>query len=61
MTAGMDDWGYVLVYEVGGQQYVETFYTKQEMEQFIAENAVRPLFHYVERVEDDYDRKNQTE
>jgi hypothetical protein len=24
------------------------------MEQFIAENAVRPLFHYIERVEDSY-------
>lgn len=51
MTAGLDDYGYVLVYEVGGQQHVETFYTKQEMEQFIAENAVRPLFHYQEKME----------
>ena len=51
MTSGLDDYAYVLVFEVGGQQRVETFYTEQEMEQFIAENAVRPLFHYIERVE----------
>ena len=51
MTTGLDDWGYVLVYEVGGQQHVETFYTKQEMEQFIGENNVRPLFQYEEKVE----------
>jgi hypothetical protein len=55
MTAGLDDCGYVLIYEIGGEQHIETFYTEQEMEQFIAENNVRPLFHYKEERENGYE------
>lgn len=51
MTAGFDDYAYVLIYEINGEQHVETFYTKWEMEQFIGENNVRPLFQYEEKVE----------
>ena len=51
MTAELDDCRYFLIYEVGGEQHIETFYTKQEMEQFIAESNARPLFQYDEKIE----------
>lgn len=51
MTVGMDDYRYVLVYEIGREQHIETFYTKQEMEQFIERDDVHPLFQYEEKAE----------
>ena len=41
---------YTLFYVNDGEK-MKSFNTKQEMEQFIAENAVRPLFQYEEKVE----------
>lgn len=48
MSTETDDWNYLLIFEDEGKEFIETFYTQQEMDSFIEEHKVNPLWCYKE-------------